>query len=390
MRFAAGNGIALGVLRHPDVGFELRLSVAERLAFASRGIEPLVQIADAVAQAFDASVRRPRLRNQRCDLREHLLARQTRALGCLDPACRAAHSRPRARRSAPRPARAGPKLAGVASSRTPRRRRSRCALDPNPLRAARARHRRTAPPARPARPAPQGRASAWHVPRRLADLRTRRCKFGARPFDLAAERRHSRRGPPPVAVRPGRGVRAPARDLRSPPRCAGAPHATPSSLCCSLACSSTSASRKVRASTRRDRIERSRWKRPPVIAPPPVICSPVSVTTVSRRPRSRTSAIPVDRWSTISTLPTRKFTTLRYCGSRVNELVRVTDDARNARRARCSAASLAIYQACRAEETSLSRLLCDSRNSIAHSASSDVRVTTFESRAPNATSIARA
>ena len=35
-----------------------------------------------------------------------------------------------------------------------------------------------------------------------------------------------------------------------------------------------SASRSVCACTRRERIERSRLKRPPVIAPPPVICSP--------------------------------------------------------------------------------------------------------------------
>ncbi len=94
-----------------------------------------------------------------------------------------------------------------------------------------------------------------------------------------------------------------------------APRAAARSAASSFARSSRERFAQAAAWKRRERIERSRTKRPPVIAPPPVICSPPSVTIVSRTPRPRASSMPVSSVVTISTLPTRKLTMPANCGA---------------------------------------------------------------------------
>ena len=147
---------------------------------------------------------------------------------------------------------------------------------------------------------------------------------GVEPLDLGHEslqlRAHVAQRDFGFARQRGRDVALGARRRRAPPspRRRRARSARARARSCGIR------SRSVSACARRARIERSLRKRPPVIAPPPTICSPSSVTIESRKPSPRMSAIPVRSSSTTSTSPDQE-----------------RDDARDsaARRARACARS---------------------------------------------------
>ena len=310
--FAGKRRLALGPFGGFEIGFDLQLLRGQPFAFLTRPIQRAVALDDAMTQAFDPRVQRARLFGQTRDVGQQNFARVDRALvvivensepgaGCIAIGGEARKTlanvgRTRRRlgltlfRRADRPRALGQRAFelrafGVSGSTTAVRSvaalvlalarlalQSRQSVDAF-ARGPHARFRRDEPrPTQPLRLRPD-----------LYQLHFDLCQ--AAEFVLA-------------------GFDGSLRAL-------GAPAATPDSPRDSPARSSTNASRSVRAWTRRDRIDRSRWKRPPVMAPPPVICSPPRVTTVSRNPRERTKSIPVCKRSTIKTLPTRKFTTLR-------------------------------------------------------------------------------
>ena len=83
LALAAAGGFALFHFGHADVGLQLRLAIDQRLALATSSVERGIEIADAAAQPFDVRVRCARLVCERPDLRQHLFARDARALAVL-------------------------------------------------------------------------------------------------------------------------------------------------------------------------------------------------------------------------------------------------------------------------------------------------------------------
>ena len=386
---AAGGGLALLLFARSKIRFELRLRGAERFALAAGRFELAVERGDAAAQPFDARVHGARLFHQRRDLREHLLARQAAALAIVvehrEPRfCGIAFGSERRRAFAQlRAVRRGLRLHCL-RSRDALADAGEFAFEPGAFVRVTPRIGLVALVlALGFSRAGQPRAKIGRRCARGFEIRVRALGLNAERGSLCTQG-HQRRFDARLTL--ARGVARDecgvgARVRRVQPAVGRLEFARFSSM---------SASRRLAAWKRRERIERSRTKRPPVIAPPPVICSPPSVTIVSRRPRPRTSSMPTSSVVDDQHVAHQEF-------DDPDELRRRARPVRGHSRSRPGrpATASSIWRPSRFASVSSGRNVarpasCDRETRRTRSASSDVFVTMFERRAPNATSIARA